>query len=145
MVMLLGLGLSGVFEVFPLAVTLLKIVSVIYMLWLAWKIANAAAPKERSAGARPMTFLQAVLFQWVNPKAWAMFLTATTVYAPRHDVWGIAIVAGVFGVVNLPSVSTWALLGQEMRRFLSSTAALRTFNYTMAVLLILSLYPVLHL
>jgi hypothetical protein len=54
----------------------LKVVSVVYMLWLAWKIAHAAPPEEKAGTGTPLTFLQAAAFQWVNPKAWAMALTA---------------------------------------------------------------------
>lgn len=145
MALLVGLGLAGVFQTWPPAVLGLKIVSVAYMLWLAWKIAHAAAPNSGEAQGRPMTFLQAAAFQWVNPKAWAMALTATSVYAPGQTVAAIALVAVVFGAVNLPSVGLWVLMGQEMRRFLTNPARLRVFNVTMAVLLVASLWPVLKL
>lgn len=143
MAFLVGLGLTGLFQTAPAAVNALKVVSVAYMLWLAWKIANAAAPKEGGAGGRPLTFLQAALFQWVNPKAWAMALTATTVYAPDRSFGAITLVALIFGAVNLPSVSLWTVMGQKMRRFLQSPVRLRAFNWLMAILLILSLAPVL--
>lgn len=145
MALLVGLGLAGLFQTWPPAVLGLQIVSVGYMLWLAWKIAHAAAPEEHRAAGRPMTFLQAALFQWVNPKAWAMALTATSVYAPDRSLMAIALVAAVFGVVNLPSVSLWALLGVQMRRLLTNPARLRAFNLTMALLLVASLWPVLRL
>lgn len=113
------------------------------MLWLAVKI-GTQVPKvpEPNARARPITFLQACAFQWVNPKAWSMALTAITVYSPDQTVAGIALVALVFGLVNLPSVAVWAFLGQQMRRFLTSPARLRAFNLTMAGLLVLTLIPV---
>ena len=90
-----------------------------------------------------MTFLQAAAFQWVNPKAWSMALTAVTVYTPDNTLPAIVLVAVVFGAINLPSVSTWTIVGQQMARFLTNTARLRTFNWTMAALLVASLYPVL--
>ncbi len=92
---------------------------------------------------KPMTFLQAAAFQWVNPKAWAMALTATTAYTPDQTLRAIVIVALVFGLVNLPSVSTWTVLGQQMARFLTNPRRLVVFNWTMAALLVASLYPVL--
>ena len=81
MVFLVGLGLAQVFDAYPVLHDVLKVVSVVYMGWLAWKIANAAPPKKGEAAGTPMTFLQAAAFQWVNPKAWAMALTAVTVYS----------------------------------------------------------------
>jgi threonine/homoserine/homoserine lactone efflux protein len=143
MAFLVGVGLAGLFQTYPLAVTALEVVSVVYMLWLAWKIANAAAPRERQAGGTPMTFLQAAAFQWVNPKAWAMALTAVTVHAPDRSLWAVALVAVIFGAINLPSVSLWTLIGQQLRRVLTNTRRLMIFNWTMAGLLVLSLAPVL--
>ena len=113
------------------------------MLWLAWKIAHAAAPRDGAATGTPMTFLQAAAFQWVNPKAWAMAITAITVYTQTTAFWAIVLVSCIFGVVNLPSVGCWAWLGQGMRRFLTNPARLTAFNWTMAVLLVASLYPIL--
>lgn len=143
MTFLVGVGLAGLFQTYPLAVTALEVVSVVYMLWLAWKIAHAAAPKDRQAGGTPMTFLQAAAFQWVNPKAWAMALTAITVHAPDRSLWAVALVAVIFGAINLPSVSLWTLIGQQLRRVLTNTRRLMIFNWTMAGLLVLSLAPVL--
>ena len=142
MVVLVGAGLVGLFDAWPPAYTVLKAVSVAYLLYLAWKIATAAAPGAGGTTGRPFSFLQAAAFQWVNPKAWAMALTATTVYAPSKSLGAILLVAVVFGAVNLPSVSTWTVLGQQMQRVLNNAARLRTFNVTMAVLLVASLYPV---
>jgi threonine/homoserine/homoserine lactone efflux protein len=143
MAFLVGVGLAGLFQTYPVAQTALKVISVVYMLWLAWKIAHAAAPKDREVGVSPMTFLQAAAFQWVNPKAWAMATYAVTLYAPDRSLWAVALVAVIFGAINLPSVSLWTLIGQQLRRVLTNTRRLTIFNWTMAGLLVLSLAPVL--
>lgn len=143
MVGLVGLGLAQVFEAEPRLHLLLKIVSVVYLLWLALKIARAGEPGRQGTGARPFTFLQAAAFQWVNPKAWTMAMTAVTVYLPERSLIGIALVALVFGLINLPAVSSWTVLGQQMALVLTNPARLRAFNWTMAGLLVASLYPVL--
>ena len=145
MIVLVGFGVSRLFDAFPATYDILKLVGVIYLLWLAWKIANAAPPKGAAHEGKPMTFLQAAAFQWVNPKAWTMALTATTLYAPDRSLWAIGLMAAVFGAVNLPSISAWTILGLQMRRVLNSTARLRAFNWTMALLLVASLIPVLFL
>jgi len=140
MIVLVGVGLMGMFDLFPILNTVLKIVSVAYLLWLAWKIANAAAPTtDGDARGKPMTFVQAMLFQWVNPKAWTMALSAIALYAPDRNVAAVLLVAIVFGIVNLPSTSIWAVMGQALRGWLSSPARLRAFNWTMAALLVGSL------
>lgn len=143
MVLLIGVGLVQVFDAFPVSYQILKVVSVVYLVYLAWKISTAAAIEGAAVTGRPFTFVQAVLFQWVNPKAWTMALTAVTVYSPSQSVTAMAFVAAVFGAVNLPCISLWATLGQQLRRVLTSPTRLRTFNISMAVLLVSSLYPVL--
>ena len=143
MVTMGGVGILQLFEMWPPAFTVLNALSVAYLLWLAWKIAQAAPVKSVAAEAKPFTFLQAAAFQWVNPKAWAMALTAVSAYKPGETFGAILLVAIVFSCVNLPSVTIWAVLGQQVRRWLSSPERLRLFNWTMAVLLVLSLIPVL--
>ncbi len=140
MIILVGIGLMGLFDLFPILNLLLKIISVAYLLWLAWKIANASAPDTAGkVRTRPMTFFQAVLFQWVNPKAWSMALTAIALYAPDRNLAAVLFVALIFGVINLPSTSLWAVMGQMLRGWLSSPVRLRAFNWTMAALLVGSL------
>lgn len=143
MIVLVGVGLMQVFDAFPVSYTILKTLSVAYLLYLAWKIANAAPPKDAERSGTPMTFLQACAFQWVNPKAWAMALTAISVYTPTQGTAAILLTALIFGIINLPACSTWMFIGQQMRRFLTDPARLRAFNIVMALLLIASLYPML--
>ena len=145
MVFLVGMGLAGVFEAVPVLHSVLKVLSVAYMLWLAWKIAHAAAPEGGTAQGQPFRFWQAAAFQWVNPKAWAMALGAVSAYVPGGDLHGVALVAAVFCVVNLPSVSLWAAMGEAARLWLAQPQRLRVFNWTMAALLVASLVPVLKL
>ena len=143
MIVLVGVGLVQVFVLYPISHQILKVVSVIYLLWLAWKIANAATPEgDVQSEGTPITFIQAALFQWVNPKAWTMALTAISAYTPDQTLYYVSLAALVFGIVNLPSVSLWTVLGEQMARFLTSAARLRAFNWAMAGLLVLSLYPV---
>ena len=139
-----GLGLGQALQAWPAGLLGLKAASVVYMLWLAWKFATAAPPEPGQAAGRPMTFLQAAAFQWVNPKAWAMALTAVTVYAPGQTPAAVIATAAIFGIVNLPSVGLWALAGTALSRVLSSPSRLRAFNVTMAALLVLSLWPLLR-
>ncbi|MBY6058381.1 LysE family translocator [Leisingera daeponensis] len=143
MVLLVGAGLVQVFDALPVSYTVLKAVSVVYLLWLAWKIAHAAPVQAKGAEGRPMTFLQAAAFQWVNPKAWAMALTAISAYTPDQTLTAILLVGVIFGAINLPSVGSWTVLGQQMARLLTSPRRLALFNWTMAVLLVASLYPVI--
>lgn len=142
MVAAVGLGLGGLFIAFPRLHDVLAIVGGLYMIWLAWKIANAKGIAGGQAGGRPQTFWQAAAFQWVNPKAWAMAVGAITTYAPaEHYNLNVLLVALVFLTVNAPSVAIWTGFGVGLRRFLDRPAVLKTFNITMAVLLLASLIP----
>ena len=143
MIALVGLGLSALFDLYPPLHDLLKIAALLYMTRLAWKIAHAAAPASGDADARPMTFLQATAFQWINPKAWTMALSAIALYAPDRTVLSVITVALIFGAVNLPTVSCWTVLGGQLRRLLTNARRLTAFNWTMAAALMGSLIPVL--
>ena len=144
MIVLVGVGLMQLFDLWPASYEVLKYGSVLYLFWLAWKVANAAEPgRATEQGGNPITFLQAAAFQWVNPKAWAMALTAIAAYAPTRDIGAVLLVSAVFGAINLPSISIWTLMGQQIRHILTSPARLRAFNWTMAALLILSVMPVI--
>ncbi len=157
MIALVGLGLIGVFDAVPGSYDVLKAVSVAYLLYLAWKIATAA-PRPVPAGAAdaarttaadaartaapPLGLFQAAAFQWVNPKAWTMTLAALSIYAPTRTMGATVTVAAVFGVICLPSVGAWAVLGQGMQGLLASRRRLRVFNIAMGLLLVATLYPV---
>jgi threonine/homoserine/homoserine lactone efflux protein len=135
-----------VIEAVPGSMMFITVASGLYLLYMAWKIATTnTSPTENGAAAaksKPFTFLQAALFQWVNPKAWTMALTAISAYAPKSQGWvGVFIVAGVFGIINLPSTAAWAVMGAKMRMFLSNSIRLKTFNVIAALLLVASLYP----
>ena len=143
MVLLIGLGLGKVFTLWPLLYTILKVVGATYLLWLAWKIAQSG-PVGEGGGVvgRPMTFLGACAFQWVNPKAWMMAVTAVAAYPVSPDpLWNAAVVAVVFGVVNLPCVSSWVMFGVGLRQLLNDPVRVRIFNGVMALLLVASLWP----
>ncbi|MEM1112130.1 MAG: LysE family translocator [Pseudomonadota bacterium] len=144
MILLISLGIGQLFQRFPASYEVLRVVSVIYMLWLAWKIATASEPGSGGEGsAKPLTFMQAAAFQWVNPKGWTMGITAVTLYSLGSDWRAAILMAVIFGAVTLPCSGVWAVLGQQMRGFLHTPRRLLLFNVGMAVLLILSLYPVL--
>lgn len=146
MVLIVGLGLGQLIIGNPQLHLTLKVVSVIYLLWLAWKIANSGpiATGSESDTGTPMTFLQAALFQWVNPKAWAMALTAVAAYTqPANYMQSLLIVGFVFGLINIPSIATWTGFGVALKQLLRDPVHVRMFNITMAVLLIASVIPAL--
>lgn len=145
LVLAVGVGLGGVFAAYPVLHTVLAWVGTLYLLYLAGRIATSTGLSARRDGARPMRFLDAVVFQAVNPKGWAMALGAVTAYAPAQDYFAnLLLVVLVFAAVNAPCICAWTAFGVSMRRLLDRPAALRGFNIAMAALLVLSLIPTLR-
>ncbi|GAA4488658.1 LysE family translocator [Gluconacetobacter asukensis] len=145
MIALVGVGLGSIFDRLPLLYVMLKYVSALYLLWLAWKIATSDTSTASISSARPIGFLQAAGFQWVNPKAWVMAIGIVSAYTPRQDyLFNLLVACLICGAINLPTVSLWAGFGASMRRWLTRPAILRSFNVGMALLLVASLYPLLQ-
>jgi len=137
-----GFGLGELFRHVPGLYTALEAASVAYLLYLAWKIGTSGELKVRSGDHRPMRFHEAIAFQWINPKAWMMVLTAATTIRLSADFGeNTLLMAAVFYVIGLPCISLWAAFGIGVRRFLSNPLRMRTFNVAMALSLVVSMYP----
>jgi threonine/homoserine/homoserine lactone efflux protein len=141
-----GFGLGAVLTAFPALHTALKVAGAAYLLYLAWKIAmSRSLGGKGETEAKPMRFIDAAAFQWVNPKAWVMAITAMAVYTnPDHPFVSVALISIAFTIVNLPSVSVWAGFGTALRGFLMDPARLKWFNIAMGLLLTATLWPMLR-
>ena len=145
-----GLGLHTLLADHPALYDLLRYTGSAYLVWMAWRLATAtAAPATQDddapkSEARPLGVWAAAAFQWVNPKAWVMAVTAMSAYLPaRAQAIDVVVLALLFGVINLPCVACWAGGGAALRRFLQDPLRLRIFNISMALALLASLYPML--
>jgi len=154
MVFAVGLGLGEVFAAWPVLHVILKWACFAWLLVLAFKIARAGKPDiadpgtEEAERARPLTFLQLVAFQWINPKAWLMAIGAIALFVPvglngSDSLIPVSRVLLGFIVAGAPCVLAWGLFSLAIARFLTSPARVRVFNVTMAVLLVLSMVPTL--
>ncbi len=146
MTFLIGLGLGEILQKSPTIYTVLRFLCAGYIFWLAWKIARSRSfgqDKERSM-EKPVSFGQGALLQLLNPKAWAVALIVTVSYTNPDDYFfSLVLMILVFAIVNLPSISFWALSGQVLRRVLGEGKKIVIFNIAMAVLLVGSMLPVL--
>lgn len=140
-----GFGLGAVLTAFPALHSLLKVAGGAYLLYLAWKVAmSRALGAEGETGGRPMRFVEAAAFQWINPKAWVMAITAMAVYTNvERPFLSVVLISLAFALVNLPSVSTWAGFGMALRGFLADPVRLKWFNIAMGLLLAATLWPML--
>lgn len=145
MVLAVGLGLGEVFKAWPPLYSILRYAGAAYLLYLAWKIATSGPMSgDAASGRKPLGFWGAAAFQWVNPKAWVMAVGAITTYTPAQGyVFNVVVIAAVFALVNLPSVGIWVMFGSALRNLLRNPRAVVLFNVLMAVLLVISLYPLL--
>ncbi|MDQ0122819.1 threonine/homoserine/homoserine lactone efflux protein [Pseudomonas lini] len=145
LVVAVGFGLGAVFQTYPLLYTVLRYIGAAYLLYLAWKIAHSGPVSDAGRGeAKPISYLGAAAFQWVNPKAWIMAIGAISTYTPLQGYFtNVIVIAAVFALINLPSVSVWAACGTLLRNVLKDRRWLRLFNWGMAALLVASLYPIL--
>ena len=145
MVVLVGLGLDAIFGRFPGFLPVMRVFGSLYMLWLALKIALAGPVWETEAGGRPIGFLAAAAFQWVNPKAWVMALSALSTYAGVADnyIRSVLLIAVLCAAITIPCSGAWVLFGSSLRRFLTNPRVARPFNLAMAALLVASIAPTL--
>ena len=144
MVILVGAGLGAVFAQFPQLYKLLQWLGAAYLVWLAWKIATSGQAGKADARTKPLNFWQAAAFQWVNPKAWLMSVGVVAAFTTPQAYWPSLVLGSlVMLVVNYPCISVWTLFGTVIGRWLQSPRALQIFNWVMAVLLLLSLWPML--
>lgn len=143
MVILIGLGLGFLFERFPVLHQLIQIVGIAYLIYLAWLIANAAPSALNAEQTKPLSFIQAVLFQWVNPKAWIMATGAVAAFTSGNtDIFmQVLFIALIFLLVTFPGSGLWLFFGVLLKKLFKDPSHQKIFNISMAILLVLSIMP----
>ena len=141
-----GLGLGKLLEAVPGFHALLKYGGALYLIWLAWKIATEKPSENDSDNAtKPLNFMQAMGFQWINPKAWIFAISAAADYTLPDQFWlGLAAVVGTLVITGISSASTWAAFGMGIKALLSDPRWFRPINIGLAILLLGSLVPMLR-
>jgi len=144
MVICVGLGLGKLFEVFPFIYVALKVVGIGYLFWMAWHIANTKGSLDTdNTKDKPFTFLQAALFQWINPKAWVMAVTSTAAFITDHQIAyvQVIIISSIYFFCAILSTNSWALGGVMLRLLIKKERFVQIFNITMAILIVGSMMP----
>ena len=144
MVLVVGMGFGSVLEQFPLLHQMIKIAGTLYLLWLAWVIGSQTPKAIEKGDRKPLTFWQAVLFQWVNGKAWVMATGAVAAFTTvAGSLWlEVLEITAAFLAVAFPCVGVWLVAGAGLRQLLTNHTAQRIFNVSMALLLVFSVLPV---
>ena len=145
MVIMVGMGLGVVFEQYPITHSVIKVLGTIYLVYLSWLIASAPVSSLENDSGHPLSFIGAVLFQWVNPKAWVMITGAIAAYTTPNENLHIQVltITSAFLLVAFPCVSAWLFFGVSLKRFLSNELYQRVFNIAMAILLLASIIPII--
>lgn len=144
MVLCVGLGVGKLFEIFPFIYIILKVAGISYLLWMAWHIANTkGANNTENKNDKPFTFLQAALFQWINPKAWVMAVTSTAAFITDQQIAFIQVmvISCIFFVCAIFSTNSWSLGGVMLKQFIQNERFVQIFNITMAILIVASILP----
>ncbi len=145
LLMATGAGVEKLLEVYPDAFMVMKTLGMAYLVYLAWKIVRSGAPsRSGNSSSKPLGFIGAAAFQWVNPKAVMMAVGYFSNYMPPDaSTTYVVLTCIMFCVVNVPSTSIWVVLGTQLEHWLRTPSSRRIFNWTMAVLLVVSMLPVL--
>jgi threonine/homoserine/homoserine lactone efflux protein len=145
MIACIGFGLGKIFEIYPAIYKIMKYAGAAYMLWLALKIANAKPAGEGGGDVgAPVTFFQACAFQWINPKAWVIAVTALSAYTVAASYsMGVIVVVATALVMGIGSATTWALFGVGLKHVLNDVRYFKMINVGLALALVASLVPML--
>jgi threonine/homoserine/homoserine lactone efflux protein len=129
-------GLGALFGHWPMLQTVLQWVGAAYLVWLGWKLFRSGEIAERQA-PQPITFLHAAAFQFINPKAWVMALSAVALFMPPEMgiLPALSYLLVMMVIINMPCITVWAVFGSSLRGILKRPKARLAFNATMAVAL----------
>ncbi|MCC2112219.1 MAG: LysE family translocator [Hyphomicrobiales bacterium] len=145
MIIAIALGLDRIFKAYPTVHDMLKYVGAAYLLYLAYRVARAGGPHDVEAGARPLGFLGAALFQWSNPKAWAVALAVVPLYTTVGGNFAAELTAIIliFFAIGVVATIGWCMFGTVVARWLSTPRIASTFNIAMGLLLAASVIPMI--
>ncbi len=139
-----GFGLGALFKQSPFLHQVLQIAGALYLIYFAWKIGSASSASSKSELRSPITFLEAALFQWVNPKAWVIAIGAIATFTVQSSITAsIMTIIAMYFFMGLLAMGVWLTLGASLQGLLNSNRRRRVFNLSMATLLLLSIVPIL--
>ena len=132
-------GLGNLFQKYPLVQNYLKWLCFFYLLYLGWKIIGSFSEHKKESG-RPLKLYEAALFQFMNPKAWVVALTASTAFFPVNENFYLAttFVALTAPFICFPSICLWALFGSSIKMLIKNAKIKRIVEYFLAVLLVIT-------
>ena len=130
-------GLGALFARWPQLQDALRWLGAAYLVYLGWRLLRPAGADARHT-PRPLTLLEATAFQFLNPKAWVMTVTAATLFLPRELglIGSGAYMAGIMAGIGLPCMMAWALFGTSLHSVIGAPRARMVFNVAMTLALV---------
>ena len=140
MMLMIALGLGVVFTQYSWIKEGLKIIGSLYMLFLAYKIMVSHNKPSHNPERRPLTFLQASLFQWVNPKAWLMGVGALSIFTLSSQyLLNAILISFLYFLTCIPCTGVWLVFGTYLQKIFKKDSHRVWFNIAMAVALVASI------
>lgn len=132
---LTGLGIGGLLKTSPNSAFLLKIAAASWIAWMAWKLWQSDIANRQTL-VRPFNLIQAILFQWVNPKIWAVALASLAFVVEQPPVIQAVTLGLTFSILNLGVCSFWTLAGKSLEPLLVRSSHWRIFVRLLAASLL---------
>ncbi|MEW6990153.1 LysE family translocator [Colwelliaceae bacterium 6441] len=145
MIIAVGLGIMTLFKQLPILHQIIQVIGILYLTYLAFKIATMPVNNNIKNDKKPISFFQAAAFQWVNPKAWVMSVSAIVAFSTPNSnvIEQVLIIAGFYFTFGLPCSFAWLFIGKWLQNILTHQTYVKRFNLIMAVVLLSSLLPML--
>ncbi len=142
---LVCLGLGSLFTTFPILLDILRFVGAAYILYLAYKMFGSLNISPSDEKSRPLKYYEAILFQFVNPKAWVICITAVSLFYPETEnlFIGTLFMVIMSTIINIPSISIWAFGGSIIRHYLQNKNLKKILEWILAFMLLATAYSVL--
>lgn len=144
MVLFIALGFGAIFLKYLWLKQILKILGILYILYLTWKVISSVSDGDNKANSKPISFLQAVSFQWINPKAWLMAVGAISIFTiSTHYFLNAIFISVLFLLICIPSSGVWLLFGSFLQKIIHNKKRQKQINFLLAFCLLASIYLII--
>lgn len=147
MMIFVGLGVGMFLTQHPTIMSILKFVGIIYLCWMAWKIAqdNSTYDTDEAVKSKPFTFWQSLIYPWLNPKAWIVYTSVVSIFVTSSEksFLQIGLIVLFIFIAMIITSYTWAFGGIVLKRFMKNEKYIKRVNQTMAFLLVASIIPII--
>ncbi|WP_458761791.1 LysE family translocator [Cupriavidus basilensis] len=132
-------GIGALILASPALALLVHAAGVLYLLWLALKLARSTVLSDKRV-LRPLSVWQSAVLQYANIKAWMLALATAASYmaGAQSPVHRAVLVCAVFGVFGFVSNGVYGVIGATLRQWLQVGHRIRWFNRAMGLALALT-------